>query len=65
MISKSDAAVVRSLLRKTQAISRQLAEDADANSTKRIPARDRAQMIKLMHCYLTVAIRYMLEEQSS
>lgn len=64
MISKSDAAVVRSLLRKTQAISMQLAEEADTNSTKRIPARDRAQMIKLMHCYLTVAIRYMLEEQS-
>lgn len=64
MISQSDAAIVRSLLRKAQAVSLQLAEDA-ANTgvpgAKRLRAKDRATKAKLVHCYVTVAVRYMIE----
>ncbi|WP_314690932.1 hypothetical protein [uncultured Rothia sp.] len=67
MISKSDAAVVRSLLRKSQSLTLQLAEDAanmGITGAKRMRPKDRAQKIKLLHCYVTVAIRYMVETQS-
>ena len=67
MISGSDAAIVRSLLRKAQAVSLQLAEDAanmGITGAKRLRPKDRAQKIKLIHCYVTVAIRYMVESQS-
>lgn len=67
MISQSDAAIVRSLLRKTQALTLQLAEDAaniGITGAKRMRPKDRAQKIKLLHCYVTVAIRYMVETQS-
>lgn len=67
MISCSDAAIVRSLLRKAQAVSLQLAYDAakmNVTSAKRMRPKDRAQKIKLLHCYVTVAIRYMVETQA-
>lgn len=64
MITGSDAAIVRSLLRKSQSLTIQLAEDA-ANmgvaGAKRMRPKDRAQKIKLLHCYVTAAIRYMVE----
>lgn len=31
---------------------------------KRMRPKDRAQKIKLLHCYVTVAIRYMMDAQS-
>lgn len=67
MITSSDAAIVRSLLRKAQAVSLQLAEDA-ANTgiprAKRLDRpKDRAIKAKLVHCYVTVAVRYMIEGQ--
>ena len=67
MITGSDAAIVRSLLRKAQAVSLQLAEDAanmGVTGAKRMRPKDRAQKIKLLHCYVTVAIRHMVETQS-
>lgn len=67
MITGSDAAIVRSLLRKSQALTIQLAEDAanmGVTGAKRLRPKDRAQKIKLLHCYVTVAIRYMVETQS-
>lgn len=67
MITGSDAAIVRSLLRKSQALTIQLAEDAanmGVTVAKRMRPKDRAQKIKLLHCYVTVAIRYMVETQS-
>lgn len=67
MISHSDAAIVRSLLRKAQALSIQLAEDAakmQVTGAKRMRPKDRSQKIKLLHCYVTVAIRYMVETQA-
>ena len=67
MITGSDAAIVRSLLRKSQYLTRQLAEDAanmGITGAKRMRPKDRAQKIKLLHCYVTVAIRYMVETQS-
>lgn len=66
MINSSDAAIVRSLLRKAQAVSLQLAEDAanmGVTGAKRLHPKDRAQKTKLLHCYVTVAIRYMVESQ--
>lgn len=67
MITGSDAAIVRSLLRKSQSLTLQLV-DAAANmgvtGAKRMRPKDRAQKIKLLHCYVTVAIRYMVETQS-
>lgn len=66
MITGPDASIVRSLLRKSQALTLQLAEDAakmQVTGAKRMRPKDRAQKIKLLHCYVTVAIRYMLEEQ--
>lgn len=65
MITGSDAAIVRSLLRKAQSISLQLAEDTatmGVPGAKRMRPKDRAQKIKLLHCYVTVAIRYMVEQ---
>lgn len=66
MITSSDAAIVRSLLRKVQAVSLQLAKDA-ANTgvpgAKRLHAKDRATKVKLIHCYVTVAVSYMIEGQ--
>ena len=67
MVSKSDAAIVRSLLRKSQSLTLQLADDAanmGITGAKRMRPKDRAQKIKLLHCYVTVAIRYMVETQS-
>lgn len=67
MINGSDAAIVRSLLRKSQSLTIQLAEDAanmGITGAKRLRPKDRAQKIKLLHCYVTVAIRYMVETQS-
>ena len=64
MISQSDAAIIRSLLRKTQALTLQLAEDADAPRAKRMRTFERQQKARLMHCYITVAIRYMIEATS-
>ena len=67
MITGSDAAIVRSLLRKSQALTIQLTEDAanmGVTGAKRMRPKDRAQKIKLLHCYVTVAIRYMVETQS-
>lgn len=67
MITGSDAAIVRSLLRKSQALTIQLAEDAanmGVTGAKRMRPKDRAQKIKLLHCCVTVAIRYMVETQS-
>lgn len=67
MITGPDAAIVRSLLRKSQSLTLQLAEDAakmQVTGAKRMRPRDRAQKIKLLHCYVTVAIRYMVETQS-
>lgn len=67
MITGSDAAIVRSLLRKSQALTIQLAEDAanmGVTGAKRMRPKDRAQKIKLLHCYVTVAMRYMVETQS-
>lgn len=64
VISGSDAAIIRSLLRKAQSVSLQLAEDAanmGVTGAKRMRPKDRAQKIKLLHCYVTVAIRYMVE----
>lgn len=64
MINTSDAAIVRSLLRKSQSLTLQLAEDAanmGVTGAKRMRPKDRAQKIKLLHCYVTVAIRYMVE----
>lgn len=65
MITGSDAAIVRSLLRKSQSLTLQLAEDAanmGVTGAKRMRPKDRAQKIKLLHCYVTVAIRYMVEQ---
>lgn len=65
MITASDAAIVRSLLRKSQSLTLQLAEDAanmGVTGAKRMRPKDRAQKIKLLHCYVTVAIRYMVEQ---
>ena len=67
MITGSDAAIVRSLLRKSQSLTIQLAEDAanmGVTGAKRMRPKDRAQKIKLLHCYVTVAMRYMVETQS-
>ena len=67
MITGPDASIVRSLLRKSQALTLQLAEDAakmQVTGAKRMRPKDRAQKIKLLHCYVTVAIRYMVETQS-
>ena len=67
MITGSDAAIVRSLLRKSQSLTLQLAEDAanmGVTGAKRMRPKDRAQKIKLLHCYVAVAIRYMVETQS-
>ena len=67
MITGSDTAIVRSLLRKSQSLTLQLAEDpANMGDTgaKCMRPKDRAQKIKLLHCYVTVAIRYMVETQS-
>ena len=67
MVSKSDAAIVRSLLRKSQSLTLQLADDAanmGITAAKRMRPKDSAQKIKLLHCYVTVAIRYMVETQS-
>jgi hypothetical protein len=67
VITGSDAAIVRSLLRKSQSLTLQLAEDAanmGVTGAKRMRPKDRAQKIKLLHCYVTVAIRYMVETQS-
>jgi hypothetical protein len=67
MITKSDAAIVRSLLRKSQSLTLQLAEDAahmGVPGAKRMRPKDRAQKIKLLHCYVTVAIRYTVDAQS-
>ena len=64
MITGPDAAIVRSLLRKSQSLTLQLAEDAanmGVTGAKRMRPKDRAQKIKLLHCYVTVAIRYMVE----
>lgn len=66
MITGPDAAIVRSLLRKSQSLTLQLAEDAakmNVTGAKRMRPKDRAQKIKLLHCYVTVAIRYMVETQ--
>ena len=67
MITASDAAIVRSLLRKSQSLTLQLSEDA-ANmgvpGAKRMRPKDRAQKIKLLHRYVTVAIRYTVDAQS-
>lgn len=65
MITGPDAAIVRSLLRKSQSLTLQLAEDAakmQVTGAKRMRPKDRAQKIKLLHCYVTVAIRYMVEQ---
>lgn len=65
MITGPDAAIVRSLLRKSQSLTIQLAEDAanmGVTGAKRMRPKDRAQKIKLLHCYVTVAIRYMVEQ---
>ena len=67
MITGPDAAIVRSLLRKSQSLTLQLAEDAakmNVTGAKRMRPKDRAQKIKLLHCYVIVAIRYMVETQS-
>lgn len=67
MITGPDAAIVRSLLRKSQSLTIQLAEDAanmGVTGAKRMRPKDRAQKIKLLHCYVTVAIRYMVETQA-
>lgn len=67
MITGMDAAIVRSLLRKSQSLTLQLAEDAakmQVTGAKRMRPKDRAQKIKLLHCYVTVAMRYMVETQS-
>lgn len=67
MITGPDAAIVRSPLRKSQSLTLQLAEDAakmNVTGAKRMRPKDRAQKIKLLHCYVTVAIRYMVETQS-
>lgn len=63
MITSSDAAIVRSLLRKAQAVSLQLAEDAANTGIPRAKRLDRAIKAKLVHCYVTVAVRYMIEGQ--
>lgn len=65
MITGPDAAIVRSLLRKSQSLTIQLAEDAanmGVTGAKRMRPKYRAQKIKLLHCYVTVAIRYMVEQ---
>lgn len=65
MLSRSHAAIVRSLLRKSQALTLQLAEDAanmGVTGAKRMRQKDRAQKIKLLHCYVQVAIRYMVDQ---
>ena len=65
MITGPDAAIVRSLLRKSQSLTIQLAEDAanmGVTGAKRMRPKDRAQKIKLLHCYVNVAIRYMVEQ---
>jgi hypothetical protein len=67
VITGSDAAIVRSLLRKSQSLTLQLAEDAanmGVTGAKRMRPKDRAQKIKLLHCYVTVAIRYTVDAQS-
>lgn len=67
MITGSDAAIVRSLLRKAQAVSLQLSKDAanmGVTGARRMPSKARAEKIQLLHCYVTVAIRYMVEAQS-
>lgn len=67
MITESDAAIVRSLLCKAQALSLQLSEDAakmGVIGARRMPPKDRAKKIQLVHCYVTVAIRYMMETRS-
>lgn len=66
VINASDASIVRSLLRKSQSLTLQLAEDAanmGVTGAKRMRPKDSAQKIKLLHCYVTVAIRYMVETQ--
>nr|DAX34285.1 MAG TPA: hypothetical protein [Caudoviricetes sp.] len=43
------------------ALALQLAEDAAAPRAKRMRTTERAQKMRLVHCYITVAIRYMIE----
>ena len=67
MITGSDAVVIRSLLRKAQAVSLQLSEDVantGVTGAKRMPSKDRVRKIQLLHCYVTVANRYVVESQS-
>lgn len=64
MVSKSDAAIVRSLLRKTQAIVGQLVVAASTDPYS-LATKETANRLRHIDAYTTVAIRYMMEEQSS
>ena len=64
MVSKSDAAIVRSLLRKTQAIVGQLVIAASTDPYA-LATKQMADRLRHIDAYTTVAIRYMMEEQSS
>lgn len=67
MVSKSDASIVRSLLRKAQSISHELTEDvanARISGTKRLSANEWAIKTRLFHRYVTVALQYMIKDLS-
>ena len=61
VITSSDATIVRSLLRKTQAVVAQLVTAATKDPYA-LTTKDAADRIRFIDAYTTVAIRYMMEE---
>lgn len=64
MVTKSDAAIVRSLLRKTQAIVGQLVLAASTDPYS-LATKETADRLRHIDAYTTVAIRYMMDSESS
>lgn len=59
MITEGDAAIVRSLLCKTQAIAANLLEDT--KDPYKLTTRETKQRLRYIDAYTTTAIRYMIE----
>lgn len=64
MIDDADAAIVRSLLRKTQAVISQLVTAA-TKDPHALTTKEAADRIRFIDAYTTVAIRYMMEGPKS
>lgn len=64
MIDDADAAIVRSLLRKTQAVVSQLVTAA-MKDPYALTTKEAADRIRFIDTYTTVAIRYMMEGPKS